>query len=37
MLPFKATNPSFHTVYKASRIIVDTKAKKKTPAPTPPR
>ena len=36
MLPFKASNPSFYTVYQASRTIVDTKAKKKTPAPTPP-
>ena len=36
ILPFQASNPSFYTVYKASRVIVDTKAKKKTPAPTPP-
>ena len=37
MLPFKASNPSFYSVYLANRVIHDTSGKKKTPpAPPPP-
>ena len=36
MLPFRASAPSFYAAYQASRVIHNTAAKKKAPAPPPP-